>query len=199
MSSTKTLTRRHGTQCWCLMLEPMLVRQDFCAVKFFKCTMPPKDFGRGTVKFQNFGELLKVKGSEKFKSMTARIECLKTLAGMNNDLEVSQQIDVVNDLKISKKHLIIVMETLNTTLLRKKAINFNVEIHHKESGEALYGAQSLKYFWCQRLIINFELLQKPSLSNSKFSILQERVCQTIELREITASSAKKISLDVQII
>ena len=109
--------------------------------------LPPPDFGRGTINFQNLGELLAINGSDKFKSLVSRINCLKTMAQLNNDLEVSQLIDVMNDLKISKKHLIIFMETLDTTLFRKKAINFNVTILHNESGEALYGAQSSRYFW----------------------------------------------------
>ena len=110
--------------------------------------MPPPDFGRGTVKFQNLGELLKIKVSEKFKSMTARMSCLMTMTRMNNDLEVSQLIDVVNELKVSKKYLIIFVETLNTTLLRKKAIPFNVIIHHNESGEVkvVYGCPELELF-----------------------------------------------------
>ena len=54
---------------------------------------------------------------------------------MNNELEVSQLIDVVNGLKISKKYLTTYMETLNATMLSKKAINFNVIIHHNEPGE----------------------------------------------------------------
>ena len=102
--------------------------------------------------FQNLGKLFNVKESKIFKSMTARMSCLMTMAQINNDLEVSQLIDIVNELKISKKYLIIFMATLNATLLRKKAITFNVIIHHTESGETLFGAQSLEYFWAQRLI-----------------------------------------------
>ena len=99
--------------------------------------MPPSDFGRGTIKFQNLGELLEVKGSQKFKFMTARMSCLVTMTQLNNDLEVSQLIDVLKELKISKKHLIIFVKNLNVTLLRKKAITFNVIIHHNGSGEVL--------------------------------------------------------------
>ena len=117
--------------------------------------------------------------------MAARIKCLKTKAQLNNDLEVSQLIDVVNDLKISKKHLIVFMETLNATLLRKKPITYNIVIHHYESGEAFHCAQSFSYIWGQRLIRNSEVLQKLSLS--RFSILGEKVCPTIDLREIPQS------------
>ena len=106
---------------------------------------PLSEFGRSTIKFQNLGKLLNVKESNIFKSMSARVSCLMTMARINSDLEVSQLIDVVKELKISKKYLIIFKESLNATLLRKKAITFNVIIHHNESGEALYCAHSLKY------------------------------------------------------
>ena len=78
--------------------------------------------------------------------MTARMSCLITMAKMYSDLEVSQLIDVINGLNISKKYLIVFLEIyLNTTLLRKKSINFNINIHHVESGESLYGIS--RYFW----------------------------------------------------
>ena len=99
--------------------------------------MPPSDLGRGTIKFQNLGKLMEVKESKKFMSMTARMSCLVTMTQMNNDLEVSQLIDVMNELKIPKKYLIISMKTLNATLLEKKAITFDVIIHHMESGESI--------------------------------------------------------------
>ena len=96
--------------------------------------MPLSDFSGGTIKFQSLGELLEVKESQKFKSMTARMSCLVTMTQLNNDLEASQLVDVVNEFKISKKHLIIFVKKLNTTLLRKKAITFNVIIHHNGPG-----------------------------------------------------------------
>ena len=99
--------------------------------------MPSSDFGRGYIHFQSLGKLLEVKESEKFKSMTARISCLISMARMNSELEVSQLIDVVNGLKISKKYLITYMENLNATSLTKKAINFNVIVNHKGPGESV--------------------------------------------------------------
>ena len=69
-----------------------------------------------------------------FKSMTARMLCLVTMTKLNKDLEVSQLIDVVNEFRISKKYLIIFIKNLNTTLLRQKAITFNVIIHHNGAG-----------------------------------------------------------------
>ena len=73
--------------------------------------------------------------------MMARMSCLITMAQMYNDTEVSQLIDIVNEYKISKKYLIIFMETLNATLLREKTINFNVIVYHNEPGESVCGVQ----------------------------------------------------------
>ena len=71
--------------------------------------------------------------------MMTKMSCLITMARLSNDLEVSQLINIVNEFKIPKKSLIIFMENLNATILRKKVITFNVIIHHIESGELVYG------------------------------------------------------------
>ena len=131
-----------------------MVRQ-FCSTQVVRHTSFLVDFGRSTIKFQNLENLFNVRGSKMLKAMTARVSCLMTVARMNNDWEVSQLIDVVNELQISKKYLIIFKESLNTTLLRKKAIIFNVVIHHIESGEVFFGEQSLRYFLGQRLISTY--------------------------------------------
>ena len=95
---------------------------------------------------------MEVKENKEFMSMTARMSCLVTMAQMNDDLEVSQLIDALTELKISKTYLIISMETLNATLLKEKTITFNVIIHHKESGQ-LCGVESLRYFWGPRMSV----------------------------------------------
>ena len=78
--------------------------------------------------------------------MTASMSCLITMARMYSDPEVSQLIDVINGLKISKRYLIIYVERLNTSLLREKSINFNTIIHHIESGESIKGNAYLNVF-----------------------------------------------------
>ena len=94
--------------------------------------------GGATIKFDNLGKLLKVKESEEFRSMTARMSCLMTIARMRNDFEVSHLIDIVNELKIGKRYLIVSADTaINTTLSKKRTIDFNVIINHKEQGETM--------------------------------------------------------------
>ena len=92
------------------------------------------DFGRGTTNFQNVQKLLEVGQGEIFRSMSARVSCLLTIARISNDLEASQLIDIMKGFKIAEKYLVIFAETLNNTLLRRKPINFNVMINHRYPG-----------------------------------------------------------------
>ena len=71
---------------------------------------------------------------EKFRSLIAKMSCLIALTEMRNELEVSKMIDFMHDFKIAEKHLIIFMDTLNTTMLGERGINFNVMINHRKTG-----------------------------------------------------------------
>ena len=62
------------------------------------------------------------------------MSCLMVIARKHNESEVSQLMDIVNEFRIEKKYLLIFLETFNTTFLRKKTINFNVIISHREPG-----------------------------------------------------------------
>ena len=57
-----------------------------------------------------------------------------TIAEMKNEAEMSQLIDIVNEIRVSEKYLIIYIDTLNTVLLQNKTINFNVMINHRDTG-----------------------------------------------------------------
>ena len=57
------------------------------------------------------------------------------IARKHNESEVSQLIDIVNDLWIEKKYLVVFLETFNATFLKKKTANFNVIINQEEPGE----------------------------------------------------------------
>ena len=53
---------------------------------------------------------------------------------MTNELEISEMIDIINELPIPKKYLITFVETLDTTKLPERTINFNVIINHRGKG-----------------------------------------------------------------
>ena len=94
----------------------------------------PTDLERSRIIFKSFKQLVEVTESEKFKSITSGMSCLMIIAQMHNNWEASQLIEIVNGFKISKRYLIILIDTLNTTMLGKRTINFNVIINHKEPG-----------------------------------------------------------------
>ena len=66
--------------------------------------------------------------------MTARMSCLMTIVQKHNDTEVSHLIEIVNELKIERRHLLIFTEAGNATFFRKRKINFNVIVSHREPG-----------------------------------------------------------------
>ena len=83
---------------------------------------------------QSFQNLYEVTKYGKFRSLMARMSCLVTIAVMRNDAEMSQLIDIVNEIRVYKKYLIIFADTWNTTLMQKRTINFNVNINHRGRG-----------------------------------------------------------------
>ena len=86
------------------------------------------------MKFQSFQNLLEIKDGEKFRSLRAMMSCLVTITEMSNESEVSKMIDIMHEFKIAQKHLIIFMDTLNTTLLSERTVNYNVMINHRGTG-----------------------------------------------------------------
>lgn len=62
------------------------------------------------------------------------MSCLTTVTEMSNELEVSKLMDIMHDLKIAQKYLIVFMDTLNITTLHETMINFNVMINHRGTG-----------------------------------------------------------------
>ena len=56
------------------------------------------------------------------------------MAKVRTDNEVSQMIDIMARLRISKKYLIIATPELTRTALQNKTINLNVLIHHNKTG-----------------------------------------------------------------
>ena len=71
---------------------------------------------------------------EIFKSLVKRMSCLTTITYTTNEVQVSEMIEVMNELQLPQKYLIIFMETLNITKLSGRMINFNVMINHKGKG-----------------------------------------------------------------
>lgn len=92
------------------------------------------DLGRGTIRFRSFQKLKNVAYGEIFRSQARSMYCLTTITQTTNELQISEMIDIMSELHIPQRYLIIFVDTLNTTKLSKITINFNVMINHKGKG-----------------------------------------------------------------
>ena len=76
--------------------------------------------------------LLGIENDSRLLKIFSSTSCLKTIATVSSNMEVSNVIDFVSALRVSGKHLTLFTSKLNDTSLQKKAINFNVVIYHKQ-------------------------------------------------------------------
>ena len=67
-------------------------------------------------------------------SILSKISCLVTLVETDNDDEVPLLIDMINDVKIERKHLLLMVSNLSKTILKNKTINYNVGMYQKDKG-----------------------------------------------------------------
>ena len=141
MPCWKTLTWNNKICQWKRVLPWWYPIQETAEVKesqslnLSKCYLSLSDYGGDTIRFQGVQNLLQEKNYEILRLQVARMSCLVTMALMTDDAEVSQLINIINEMALPKKYLIIIMGTLNATLLHKRAINFNVLIQHHNVGE----------------------------------------------------------------
>ena len=92
--------------------------------------------GSTTIRFQNAELLLEVKEHPQFSVMLSTVKCLIALVDTYVDDEVSQLIDMVNKLEVESKYLIfmVMVPSLNATLLQNKTINYNVAVAYRGAG-----------------------------------------------------------------
>ena len=71
---------------------------------------------------------------DKFLDLTKSMSCLISVVYLNNELEMLKMIDMMNELKIAKKYLVIFLDTFTVTNLNSRIINFNVMINSNKPG-----------------------------------------------------------------
>ena len=86
------------------------------------------------MRFENAEELLRVKESPLFSSITSSSSCLITVVE-SGDGNVLQLLGLVNELNVAKKFLILIVTSLNTSLLRNVTINYNVILDNRGKGK----------------------------------------------------------------
>ena len=92
----------------------------------------------GTVgmRFTSVDALQEAKDNIYFSNMVGFVSCIKIIAKVRDNKDIAVLIDFMNGLrKVASKHLIVKMQTLlNTTLLEKISINYEVTIHEGDTG-----------------------------------------------------------------
>ena len=101
------------------------------------------DFGSGVVRFSNSEKFLGIQDDGRLLSIVSSSSCLATVAEIDSSEEVSQLIDLISGLNVKEKGLLVQMSSgLESNVLKKKRINFNVVINHSRSGAYVCGSFS---------------------------------------------------------
>ena len=78
---------------------------------------------------------LSVKDDKRLARIISLTSCLVTVAETDSTEDVSKLIDFMSDINVKNKHLLIQMSSgLESIVLEKKNINFNVVIDHLSPG-----------------------------------------------------------------
>ena len=86
------------------------------------------------MKFDSFQKMKNVAYGEIFKSSLRKMSCLMTITQMRNETQISEMIDVMNELQVPKKYLVILVDTFNTSMVTKRTIIFNMMIYNRREG-----------------------------------------------------------------
>ena len=84
--------------------------------------------------FQNVTDLSKVRQSLLFESLLSSSSCLITKIETSVLGEIFDMIDMVNDFRVSRKHLLVLTPTLKEIMLKNITINYDVTIKYINEG-----------------------------------------------------------------
>ena len=92
--------------------------------------------GTAMVKFSSVDSLQEAKDDKAFATIVGSVNCIKLFARVKESNEIAVLMDFMNRLrKVASKHLVIQFQKLlNTTLLEKISINYEVNIHERKTG-----------------------------------------------------------------
>ena len=86
---------------------------------------------------QNAKEVLKLRGDPLFSSILSSISCLVTIVETDIAEEGLRLIDMVNELSVATKYLLLNVPTFDLTAVKNQTINFQVMVNHGESGNTI--------------------------------------------------------------
>ena len=84
--------------------------------------------------FGSVGKLLGIKDDKTLATVLTSSSCLSVIAQSTKVEDISNLVDLVSNIRVKNKYLVVQTPPLNTTLLQSKKINFNVMVNEVKSG-----------------------------------------------------------------
>ena len=84
--------------------------------------------------FGSVGKLLGIDDDTTLATVLTSSSCLSVIAQSTKVEDISNLVDLVSNIRVKNKYLMVQTPPLNTTLLQSKKINFNVMVNEVESG-----------------------------------------------------------------
>ena len=84
--------------------------------------------------FGRVGKLLDMEYHTTLATVLTSSTCLSVIAQSTKVEEISKLVDLVSNIRVKNKYLMVQSSPLNTTLLQSKKINFNVMVNEVDSG-----------------------------------------------------------------
>ena len=69
---------------------------------------------------------------EKFMDLTTSMSCLISVVYLENEFEMVKMMEMMNELRIAQKYLVIFIDTFTALNLDNQILNFDVMINHKK-------------------------------------------------------------------
>ena len=84
--------------------------------------------------FGSVGKLLEIEDDKSLATVMTSSSCLSVIAQSTKVEAISNLVDLVSNIRVKNKYLMVQTPPLNTTLLQSKKINFNVMVNEVDSG-----------------------------------------------------------------
>ena len=84
--------------------------------------------------FGSVGKLLGIDDDTTLATVLTSSSCLSVIAQSTKVEDISNLVDLVSNIRVKNKYLMVQTPPLNTTSLQSKMINFNVMVNEVDSG-----------------------------------------------------------------
>ena len=118
------------------------------------------EIGTSTLRFENMEELLKVRYDLLFSSALASSSCLITIIETNGDDRVLDVIGIVNEIRVERKHVLLIVPTFNEDNFKNITTNYEVTIDHQDKGKYRRGDMNLhvkKTFLISQMVVGYSV------------------------------------------